>query len=264
MLCGSIKGLNEVVIDRYIAEEKFDGERIMVVKKGKEVTILNRRGAVKSEVYIELKEEMETLNFDFIIDGEVCSTNGLFNDLQRRALLRDTSEIARRRNTIPILYHIFDIMEIDGKNIMFSPLLERKKVLEEKFRGLVTATITDFVDGEQNIKALWEKIVEDKKEGIILKIKDSVYVFKRSNAWLKYKNFKEIEIEFTHFEVNNAGVKLNDGFNEVQVQGIPRANWIIEKINKGEKIKVVVQYLEKSATTNKLRFPSCKEVVGYD
>ena len=264
MLCGSVKSLNEIAIERYIAEEKFDGERILLIKKGKEVSMLNRRGALKEDVYIELKEEMQTLNFDFIIDGEVCSTNGLFNDLQRRALLRDTSEIAKRRNTIPIIFHIFDVIELRGQSVVHNSLMERKKLLVENFNGLHTAEIVNYVEGEDNIKALWENIKINNKEGIILKIKDSIYVFKRSNSWLKYKNFKEIEIAFTGYEVNNAGVKINDGFNEVQVQGLPRANWIIEKMNKKEPVKVIVQYLEKIEPSGKLRFPSCKEVIGYD
>ena len=264
MLCGSIKSLDEVAINRYIAEEKFDGERIMVIKRGKDVSVVNRRGALKGEVYSELTEEMEKLDFDFIIDGEVCSTNGLFNDLQRRALLRDTDKIAERRNTIPIIMHIFDIMELNGQSLVFKPLMERKKILAENFKDMITAKITEYIEGEENINALWEKIKAENKEGIILKVKDSVYVYKRSNAWLKYKNFKEIEIAFNKYEVNNAGVKLNDGFNEVQVQGLPRAKWIIEKIDKGEQIKVIVQYLEKIEPSGKLRFPSCREVVGYD
>lgn len=264
MLCGSIKSLNEIAIDRYIAEEKFDGERILLIKKGDSVTMLNRRGNLKQDMYIELKEELSTLKNDFIIDGEVCSTNGLFNDLQKRALLRDTDKIADRRNTIPIVMHIFDIIELNGLNLTFKPLMERKQILSDNFTGITTAEITPFVEGLENITALWNKIKLENREGIILKIKDSVYVYKRSNNWVKYKNFKEMEISFDKFEVNNAGVKVNNGLHEVQVQGVPRANWIIEKMNKGEPVKIIVQYLEISATTGKLRFPSCKEVVGYD
>jgi len=274
MLCGSISSLNDIVISRYMAEEKFDGERIKVIKKGKVVSMINRRGAYKEEVYIELKEELQTLDFDFIIDGEVCSTNGIFNDLQRRALLRDTDKISIRKSSIPIVMHVFDIMELNGLNTTLLPLIERKKLLTDNFANspnspdshpnLVTIKLAEYVLGEVNIRALWNRIINENKEGIILKVIDSIYVYKRSNAFLKYKNFKEIEILFNKYEVNNAGVKLNDGFHEVQVQGVPRANWIIEKINKGEHIKVIVQYLEKSATTGKLRFPSCKEVVGYD
>jgi ATP-dependent DNA ligase len=264
MLCGSIKSLNEVVLDRYIAEEKFDGERIMVLKKGKEVTLLNRRGRFKEDVYIELKEELQTLDFDFIIDGEVCSTNGLFNDLQKRALLQDAQKIAERRDSIPIIFHIFDIVELNGNNLTLEPLMKRKNILEDKFLNLKTAEVCSYFQGAEEINDLWKYVVENKKEGIILKIKDSIYQFKRSNSWLKMKNFKEIEIEFNKYELNNAGVKITNGFHEVQVQGIPRANWIIEKMNKGEGVKVIVQYLEKLEPSGKLRFPSCKEVVGYD
>jgi len=264
MLCGSIKSLDEIYIENYIAEQKFDGERILLIKKGNNVNMVNRRGILKEDVYVELKEEMQTLNFDFIIDGEVCSVNGLFNDLQRRALLRDPNEISRRRKSIPIVFHIFDLIELDGENKTAISLMERKKLLNEKFGklNLQTAELTPYVDGKINIEALWSKIKQEQKEGIVLKVKSSGYVFKRSNNWLKYKNFKEIEIEMTSYTLNPAGVKLTDGFNEVQVQGQDRASWIIKKIDAGEKVKVVVQYLEKIVPSGKLRFPSCKEDIG--
>jgi ATP-dependent DNA ligase len=264
MLCGSIKSLNEIAIDRYIAEEKFDGERIVISKKGDEVTLLNRRGILKEEVYIEIKEELKTLGFDFSVDCEVCSSNGLFNDLQRRALLRDTDKINERRDTIPVIAHIFDIISLDGVSLQMRPLIERKKIMAEKFLNLKTAEVVSYVEGADNIKALWDKIKSENKEGIILKMKEGIYVYKRSNSWLKYKNFKEIEIAFNGYERNNAGVKINDGFNEVQVQGIPRADWVVSEIDNGRPVKVIVQYLEKIEPSGKLRFPSCKEVVGYD
>ena len=263
MLCGSIKSLGEVELDRYIAEEKFDGERIMVIKKGKEVSLLNRRGNLKEEVYIELKEEMQTLDFDFIIDGEVCSTNGLFNDLQKRALLRDTQEIAIRRNTIPIVIHIFDIIELRGENLTLEPLIKRKHILEDNFLGLKTADVCSYFEGESAILNLWAYIKEKNKEGIILKIKDSIYQYKRSNSWLKLKFVKEADLKMTKYTINNAGIRLeNEDGIAVQCSGI-QANYVIEQFNKsknGNGIIVTIEYLERTKN-GKYRFPAFKKIV---
>ena len=261
MLCGSIKSLNEIYINNYIAEQKFDGERILLIKKGNSVSMLNRRGALKEDVYIELKEEMATLNFDFIIDGEVCSTNGLFNDLQRRALLRNTAEIQKRRETIPIIFHIFDIIELNGENKTMLPLMERKKLLTDNFGkltpNLITAELTPYVEGEENINALWSKIVNEKKEGIVLKLKDGVYVFKRSNNWVKLKTWETVDLKMTKYTINNAGIRLeNDNGDAVQCSGF-QADGVKKQMDELGYAIVEVQFLEKT-NDKRLRFPSFK------
>ena len=265
MLCETIKDLNEIKLENYIAEQKFDGERIVIGKKGSNIEVINRRGNIKNDTYIEIVEELSKLDFDFMIDGEVCSTDGLFNSLQKRALLKDEGKIAIRTKEIPVLIHIFDILSIGAEDLRFKPLMERKKVLDDNFGklNLRTAKVCGYVEGEDNIKALWETIKAEKKEGIVLKLKNSVYVGKRSRSWCKFKNFKEETITFNVYEQNNAGVKLSDGFNECQVAGHERAKWIVQKLKDEKKIEVVVQYLEKTAD-GKMRFPSCKEVIGYE
>lgn len=261
MLCDSVKSLSDVKLARYIAEQKFDGERILISKKGNVVKVTNRRGAEKSDVYPEIVEELSKLNFDFWLDGEMCSSNGIFNDLQRRALLRDSNEIANRRESIPLIYNVFDVLELNSERLVFKPLLERKKILADNFSNLEKIKVAEWFDKEEEIKALWEKVQQNNLEGIVLKIKDSVYVFKRSSSWLKCKNFKEVTIKFTSGEINNAGIKLTDGFNEVQVQQKSRADWIVKKLATDGFVEVVVQYLDKGES-GKLRFPSCREVVG--
>lgn len=263
MLCGSIENISEVAIDRYIAEEKFDGERIIAVKQGDKINLINRRGVSKENIYIEITEELKNYSDDFIIDGEIIATTGIFNDLQRRALLRDEAEIQKRVFEIPCKFMVFDIMSLNNENLMLKALVERKKILQATIGIKEKITAVDYFMGERAIKDLWDNIRAKNKEGIILKIKNSIYVNKRTNAWVKLKNFKEIEISFNNYENNNAGVKVTDGFNEVQIQGLPRAEWVIEQIKNNGSVKVIVQYLDKEKT-GKLRFPSCKEVVGYD
>jgi|WetSurMetagenome_2_1015567.scaffolds.fasta_scaffold150344_3 DNA ligase 1 len=265
MLCESIKDLNEVVLDRYIGELKEDGERIIAVKKGNTINLINRRKANKENVYIEITEALKRFDFDFIIDGEIVAEKGVFNDLQRRALLRDEEEIKKRALEIPTQFRVFDILSLNGENLMMKPLLERKKILELNIgKENERVKAVEFYIGE-GIKELWENVKKENKEGIVLKIKDSIYVHKRSRNWYKLKYFKEISLDFTNYETNNAGVKLTskDLMYEVQVQGIPRANWVIDKIKENGVVKVIVQYLD-FEKTGKLRFPSCKEVVGYD
>jgi hypothetical protein len=138
--------------------------------------------------------------------------------------------------------------------------MERKKVLAENFKGLTTAEVCPYVEGEDNIKALWEKIKLDNKEGMVLKIKDSIYVFKRSNAWLKYKTLKEVDLKMDKYTINNAGIRLEnkDGI-AVQCSGI-QSEFVKHQLDKNGEVTITMQYLEKTKD-GKFRFPSFRKVV---
>ena len=257
MLCKAIteENFNDMNLSNHYSNLKFDGERILIIKKADRIKILNRNGIEKSEIYIEIKEAIDKLDFDFVIDGEMVTKDNLFNSLQHRSNCKPTKE--RLRN-YPIKFMVFDVLEIRGQNLINLTLTDRKNYLRD-FEGLDNIEVVRFYENE-DIRKLWEKVKVDEKEGIILKLKNSKYQFKRSNDWIKCKNFKEKVIEFNLYEMNNAGIKLSNGFNEVQVQGLERAEKIKERIDDGEKVKINVQYLE-ITKKGKLRFPSCKEVI---
>lgn len=263
MLCDSIneEEFNSMDLNDFYGNNKEDGERIIAIKKGDRVELWNRRNVEKGFVYEEIINSLKKLDFDFVIDGEVTTHDGIFNSLQRRAGVRNPIEIKRRMVEIPVKYMIFDIIRLEDKDLTKLPLSDRIKFLD-KFKGIENVEILPYLEGE-DIRKLWDLVKTQDKEGIILKAKNSVYEFRRAKTWIKLKNFKEIEIEFGEYEVNNAGVKLSTGFYEVQVQddSSDRVEKIKKKIDKGEKVKVVIQYLERTKD-NKLRFPSCKEVIG--
>ena len=55
--------------DRYCLQEKHDGRRLMVRKRGDEITGINRRGLVVS-VPEPIREAVAMLPVDVLIDGE--------------------------------------------------------------------------------------------------------------------------------------------------------------------------------------------------
>lgn len=262
MLCDSIneEEFNSMDLSNFYANSKEDGERIIAIKKGDRVELWNRRNVEKSSVYPEITNSLKKLDFDFIVDGEVISHDGLFNNLQRRAGVRNLIEIKKRVLEIPVKYMIFDIIRLEDKDLTKLPLSDRIKHLD-KFKGIENIEILPYLEGE-DIRKLWDLVKAQDKEGIILKTKNGIYEFRRSRKWVKLKNFKEVEIEFGEYEINNAGLKMSEGIYEVQVQddSSDRVKKIKEKIDNGEKVKIIIQYLERTKE-NKLRFPSCKEVL---
>lgn len=260
MLCQAIGSLEYIDLDSYVAEEKVDGERIQAVKIGNDLTLWNRRGREKSGIYPEVSKVLSKLDIDFIVDGEIATIGGVFNDLQHRSNLKNPTE--QHLKNYPVEFNVFDILFFNNKKLINLPLIERKKYLEN-FENLENVKVLEFYGGDK-IKELWDWVEENKKEGIILKPKNSIYKMNNRGDWKKLKNFKEEIIEFSFYEINNSGVKLSteNAFYEVQVQddGSDRVEKIKKKMDNGEKVKVCVQFLEKTKL-GKLRFPSCKEVL---
>lgn len=56
------------------AQEKFDGERVMAIKKRGEIFLVNRRGNILNDRFAEIVGDLMTIEEDFIIDGEIVKS----------------------------------------------------------------------------------------------------------------------------------------------------------------------------------------------
>jgi ATP-dependent DNA ligase len=248
-LCETIKEdeFEKLDFTKYYANTKEDGERILAVKKGEKVELWNRRNIEKSFVFPEIVEELKTLPYDGTWDGEVVSFDGLFNSLQKRALLRDIRKIRERQIQIPVIYKIFDILELNGNKTTQIPLIDRKKLFEQMAIGKSNLEVLPFVEGEAEIRKLWDEVNEKGKEGIILKLKDSTYEFRRSFAWLKRKTWHYEELTFYKYQNNPNGsitVENNDG-DRCLVSG-KDVDRIKTEIDTNKKVDIFIKYLEKT------------------
>lgn len=247
MLCETVKDLNELDLSKYYAQTKEDGERILAVKKGGVVELWNRRNIEKSAVFPEIVEELKKIPYEFIIDGEVVSYDELFNSLQKRALLRDVNKISQRMKEIPVIYKVFDILELNGKNVTDIPLKDRKLLFETMGDGMTSIKVLKFVDGEPDIRALWDLVNQQGREGIVLKLKDSIYEKRRSWNWIKLKCWKYAEISFYTYENNDNGsitVENTDG-DRCLVSG-KDVDLVKQAIDTDKKVDLKIKFLEKT------------------
>jgi bifunctional non-homologous end joining protein LigD len=92
----------------------------------------------------------------------------------------------------PIVYYVFDVLEIEGEPVIDLPLVERRKLLEgllERRNKTVRLSET-FEDGQ----ALLDAAKQRQLEGIMAKRLDSRYLpGKRTRDWLKIKTHSEQE-----------------------------------------------------------------------
>jgi bifunctional non-homologous end joining protein LigD len=127
---------------------------------------------------------LKKLKLNCILDGEVVFVNEEgkpdFDALQ-----------SVNGQRAPIVYYVFDLLWLDGRNMMKEKLIERKALLRKLVRNNQIIRYSDhFEDG----LLLFERVKDLGLEGTIAKQKESQYIpDDRSKKWLKITTEKRQE-----------------------------------------------------------------------
>src|SRR5207249_45212 len=82
-----------------------------------------------------------------------------------------------------MVYHVFDLLWLDGRNLMLLPLDERRALLDTLLENRSPLErVTRLTDPKP-----WERACSEGWEGVIAKRRDSLYEHRRSPHWLKMK-----------------------------------------------------------------------------
>jgi bifunctional non-homologous end joining protein LigD len=170
----------------WVFERKLDGERCGALRRGGRVSLVSRTGRNLDASYPELVDELAVPGPDLLVDGEIVAFKGgqtSFERLQQRMQIRDPERA--RSSPVAVYYYIFDLLDLDGKDVRGLPLLERKTRLRQavSFRGHLRYTTYRQRDGE----TAFEEACQRGWEGVIAKRAVSPYVATRSRDWLKIK-----------------------------------------------------------------------------
>jgi bifunctional non-homologous end joining protein LigD len=167
-------------------EVKWDGYRALAYLQGGDTTLISRNGndqtARFSSVAKEVGKAIKTP--DCVLDGEVCAL-----DESGRASF---SAMQQGKPGTPIVYYVFDVLEVEGEPVVDLPLVERRKRLEQLLdkRNRTVRLSETFDDG----RALYEAAKQQRLEGIMAKRLESRYLpGKRTRDWLKIKTHGEQE-----------------------------------------------------------------------
>jgi bifunctional non-homologous end joining protein LigD len=171
----------------WMYERKFDGERCLTYRTSGQVALMTRNQIDVSATYPELQDALAgQSSSDFVVDGEIVAFDGdttSFGKLQQRLGVRDPdAELVRR---VPVVYYLFDVLVVGGRDIRPLPLRERKPLL----RGLMPfddpIRFTEHRDGDG--EPFWEDACRQGWEGLIAKRSASPYLAGRTKDWLKFK-----------------------------------------------------------------------------
>ena len=201
-----------VVGDDWIAETKEDGDRIRLMFNSGSIRLTNRRLRETTTTYPEVHDFVPVGHHQVFLDGEMCVfRDGIsqFNEgIAFRSHCKSESTVASAMAQYPVTYVVFDILELDGKDLRDLPLKERRKILE----SLNISHPNIRVCGQfKDIKAAWNEVERSGAEGLILKQLGSLYrEGYRSANWRKVKNIKETDLKFTKYEQNPQGITVEN------------------------------------------------------
>ncbi len=195
-----------------IVEEKLDGIRIFLFKSGEKLVVSSKHGSVftpkaNPKVFSNVPGFIHAPN-RMILDGEYVSGSGL---------------------------RIFDVLEIDDRDLRTSVLEKRKEVLSKILSGTGLEAEVTYAKSVEEIQSMMDGLIAQNKEGVICKNPLSTYG--QTNSWLKLKGFDTIDCFVIDFEQTP----------DMKKTGVPRS-WLMGVYDeKGEVVEIgkVGSFIEK-------------------
>jgi len=173
--------------DDFLLERKFDGERCVARKDGGEVSLESRTGNDLTRTYPEVGAAVAAQRpRSLLLDGEVVAYDGdqtSFGRLQQRLGVRTPS--AELTASYPVVYCVFDLLELDGVDLTEWPLLERRARLAKAIRPRAALQLSEAWRGDSERR--FSEACRSGWEGLIAKRADAPYIRGRSQDWLKLK-----------------------------------------------------------------------------
>jgi bifunctional non-homologous end joining protein LigD len=168
--------------DEWLHEIKYDGYRAVTSVAGEQVAIRTRKGLDWTDKFGRLVPALQRLNCESaLLDGEIAVADSSSGHTDFGAL-----QEALSTGKGSLTYYLFDLLQLDGKDLRRLPLKERKA----KLRTLLASenaplVYSDHVAGHG--PEVFENACAMKLEGLVSKQADARYYSGRTRSWLKTK-----------------------------------------------------------------------------
>lgn len=170
--------------EEWVHELKFDGYRVIGVKRGASVRLLTRRSQDWSDRFPSVAEAIRQLPVgDAILDGEVV-VPGKDGTSDFQALQNSLGAAGADQH----VYYVFDLPHCDHYDLTETPLVERKALLQQIVEAAPAGTPIRYSghvrgQGQEFNRHACRQVLE----GTVSKQADSPYESKRSLTWVKVK-----------------------------------------------------------------------------
>ena len=166
---------------RWEYQLKFDGYRAIAFKTGGRLYLRSRNDNDFSTRYRSVMRGLEELPDETVIDGELVALGvdgrPSFNMLQNYG-----------SSTAPVLYYVFDVMVLAGRDVKSETLETRRNLLERKVLPQLAEPVRYTGELKASLRDLIHSVRAQGLEGLVAKRRDSRYEpGLRSGAWMKMR-----------------------------------------------------------------------------
>jgi DNA ligase D-like protein (predicted ligase) len=164
---------------RWEYQLKLDGYRAIAFKSGGTLQLRSRNDNDFSARYPAVLSGLARLPDETVIDGELVAFDSdgrpSFNALQNQ-----------QSSKTPIIYYVFDVMVLAGRDVKAQTLERRRRLLERDVLPRLAEPVRYTGELKATLRDLVESVKAQRLEGLVAKRRDSRYEpGLRSGAWLK-------------------------------------------------------------------------------
>ena len=183
--------------DQWFNELKFDGYRMLCHLNRGAVRFWSRNKKDWTHKFPRLGKAVKDFPASSaILDGEVVAV-----DSQGRASFQKLQQ-AMKTGDSGFVFHIFDVIYLDGFNLARTPLRERKNVLVKLFESVESKGPLRYRIASRKRSRFFAKRASTELKGSFLS-SDSVYESTRSHSWIKVKCIKRQEFVIAGFTLSD-------------------------------------------------------------
>ena len=165
-------------------EYKYDGFRLLIHKKNKDIKLFTRRLENVSKQFPEVIEYINKYveGKSFILDSEAVGFHRKtkeytqFQDISQR--IRRKYDIEKLQKKLPIEINVFDILYYEGKSQLNEPFEKRTALIKKIIRNHPYKIIHAkqiITSDEKKAEEFYKKALKDNQEGVMMKNLKSEY-----------------------------------------------------------------------------------------
>ena len=192
--------------NEWLHELKFDGYRLLCHLQRGHVRLWTRNRKDWTDKFPNVVKALQSLKVQSaILDAEVVAM-----DSSGRSSFQMLQQAIHKTAGKGLVLEIFDLIYIEGFNIQRTPLVERKRVLEEVVASVRSHQVLRYSDHvEGNGAKFLKQACDFGIEGIVSKLADSPYESTRSHNWQKVKCLRRQEFVIAGYTLSDKGLPFS-------------------------------------------------------
>ena len=191
--------------DEWLHELKFDGYRLLCHLNRGQVRLWTRRQKDWTAKFPNVAKALKSLKVQSaILDAEVVAL-----DSSGRSSFQMLQQAIHKSANRGLVLEVFDVLYLEGFSLTKTPLVERKRVLEELIATTSDQVLrySDHVEG--NGPKFFKQACVMGIEGIVSKLADSTYDSIRSRNWQKIKCVRRQEFVIAGYTLSDKGLPFS-------------------------------------------------------